>query len=322
MNRRALLGALTGAAVGGCSSGGGAPLRSVVIAGGRPDGVYDQLAQAFAAEIRARWSIPAEVLGSNESIDNLRMVDQGRAHLGFATVDICDVALQGDRPFLGILRVAALAGVYEDHLQIVYSDDTPIERVSDLSQLRVSLGAKDSGTEFIAERLLHHAGADRPIPRRSYLPADNAADEMLAGNLDAFFVMGGLPTTPVARLADRMLAGGRRLRLLSIPTDAQSLWGRYKHLYVQRSIPAGTYGIEGEASTIGVGNVIVIHRDTPPEAAFRLAELLLAAQPSLARAHREARRLDQRTAVATSSIPLHPGALSYYRSVKPFAGPP
>src|SRR5688572_15579401 len=142
MNRRALLGAALGAGaagVAGCSSAGDAPLPKVVIAGGTPDGVYDQLARAFAAEIRARWDIPAEVLPSNESIDNLRMVDQGKAHLGFATVDICDVALQGDQPFRGILSIAALAGVYEDYLQIICDADAPITAISDLAKVRVSL---------------------------------------------------------------------------------------------------------------------------------------------------------------------------------------
>lgn len=322
MNRRALLNAAALGAIGmaGCSPAGEAPLSKVVIAGGIPDGVYDLLARAFAAEIRARWGIPAEVLPSNESIDNLRMVDQGKAHLGFATVDICDVALQGDAPFLGILSIAALAAVYEDYLQIICDATAPISEVSDLAKLRVSLGAEQSGTEFVAERLMHHAGAPGAIPLRSYLSADSAAMEMLAGRLDAFFVMGGLPIAWVSRLADQMRKADRRIRVLSIPTGAQSLRDRYRHLYVQRSIPAGTYGIELESSTIGVGNVIVIHKDAPERTAFRLAELLLAAQPSLAKAHREARRLDQRTAVSTSSIPLHPGALRYYQSAKPFSG--
>ena len=324
MNRRALLGAAftsAAACAAGCSSARGAPLPKVTIAGGTPSGVYYQLGMAFAAEIRARWGIPAEVLTSNESIDNLRMVDQGHAHLGFATVDICDVALQPDLPFTGILRIAALAGVYEDYLQLIVPADLPIVEISDLARFRVSLGAENSGTEFVAERLLHHAGV-KQRPQRTYLTADDAAAEMLAGNLDAFFMMGGLPTLSVSRLAERMLARKRKVRLLSIPTGAESLRSRYKHLYVQRSIPAGTYGMDYEASTIGVGNVIVIHKDASEDAAFRLTELLLAAQPSLAKAHPEARRLDQRTAVSTSSIPLHPGALRYYRSTKPFPGKP
>jgi len=324
MNRRALLGAAVTsvfASTAGCGSTRGAPLAKVIIAGGTPGGVYQQLAEAFAREIEARWSIPAEVLTTNnESSDNLRLVAEGKATIGFATVDLCDVALIGDPPFGGILPVAALAGVYEDYLQIIFSADRPIGQISDLARYRVSLGAEGSGTDFLAGRLLHAAGAGGSIPKRSYWPGDHAAAEMLAGNLDAFFVMGGLPTPSVKMLATKMLEHGMRLRVLSIPMEAEDLRGRFRHIYVHRSIPAGTYGIDKEVSTIGVGNVIVIHRDAPDEAAFRLTELLLASQPALAAAHPEARRLDLRTAVSTFTIPLHDGALRYYRSTKPFPG--
>lgn len=321
MKRRALLGATLAAAASGCTAACAAtfeaPLPKVTIAGGAPGGVYHELAKAFAAEIRRRWRIPADVLPSNESIDNLRMVAQGRADIGFATVDLCELALQGDSPFTGVLQVAALASVYEDYLQIIVSEESRIAQVRDLVRYRVSLGAEDSGAEFVAQRILRAAGlAPGDITKLFHLPADEAATQMRAGNLDAFFVMGGLPTPSVLALAEKMKVG-----VLSIPDEADYLRATTESdLYLSRSIPAGTYGIGSEKSTLGVGNVIVIHKDASDETAFRLTELLLAAKPSLVKAHPEARRLDPRTAVATFRIPLHRGALRYYRETKPYPG--
>jgi uncharacterized protein len=324
MNRRALISAAFASAATcatGCGSTRDAPLSKVTIAGGTHEGVYHRLAQAFASEIEARWRIPAEVLTSNESVDNLRLVSEGKATIGFATVDICDLALQGDPPFDGVLPVAALAGVYEDYLQIIYAADRPINKISDLAKYHVSLGPEKSGTGYLAARLVLAAGVkEAMITNRSFWPADHAAAEMAAGNLDAFFMMGGLPTPLVQTLADRMRARGSKIKVLSIPDEAKILLDRYRHVYLQRSIPIGTYGIERAASTVGVGNVIVIHQHAPADVAFRLTELLLACQPKLADAHPEARRLDPRTAVSTFTIPLHPGALRYYRSTKPFPG--
>jgi len=315
VNRRALFGAAL-ASVTGCGSNGRSPLHSVKIAAGTPQGVYHELAKAFAAEIRSRWRIPADVLTSNESIDNLRMVAEGHADIGFATVDICDLALQGDWPFSGVLPIAALAGLYEDYLQIIIADSGQIAQLRDLRNRRVSLGGEKSGTEFVADRILRTVGLDQnKITSVYHLPADVAAIQMLAGSLDAFFVMGGLPTLSVQDLAGRM-----KVRLLSIPDEAGYVRDDYRQIYLLRSIPSGTYGMDREISTIGVGNVMVIHKDAPDETAFRLTELLLASKQALVRAHPEALRLGPRTAVATFKIPLHQGALRYYRETKPFLG--
>ena len=318
MNRRALLGAALAstALAAGCGSGRRAPLSSVTIAAGTPGGVYHELAKAFAIEIRGRWGIPAEVLATNESVDNVRLVAQGKADIGFATVDICDLALQSDSPFTGVMPIAALAGLYEDYLQIVVSGSSQIARVSDLATRRVSLGAEKSGTEFVAERILRTVGLEQgKISSPQHLPADVAAIQMLAGSLDAFFLLGGVPTPSVKDLADRM-----KVRLLSIPDEAVYVRDDYRQIYLLRSIPAGTYGMDSEISTIGVGNVIVIHKDAAEETAFRLTELLLASKQGLGNAHPEALRLDPRSAVSTFKIPLHEGALRYYRSTKPFLG--
>jgi TRAP transporter TAXI family solute receptor len=319
VNRRALLGAAlagtTAAVTAGCGSSRDAPLRSVTIAAGTPGGVYHELANAFARQIRDRWHIPAEVLITNESIGSVRSVSEGKADIGFATVDICDLALQADEPFLGVMPIAALAGLYEDYLQIVVSDDSQIVRVSDLARHRVSLGTENSGTKFVAGRILLNGGVVEQDLTRYDLSTDAAAVQMQAGNLDAFFLLGGVPTPAVVELA-----GNMKVRLLSIPDEASQLRDTYRQSYLLRSIPAGMYGADREVSTIGVANLIVIHKDAPEDVAFRLTELLLASKEVLAKTHSQALRLDPRSAVSTFKIPLHEGALRYYRSAKPFLG--
>lgn len=317
MRRRALLCAafaLPGAAT-GCSTGRDAPLPNLTIAGGTPGGVYNELATALAAEVGRRWRIQTGVLPSNESVDNLRLVAEGKAHIGFATVDLCDLALQGDSPFTAVLPVVALAGVYEDYFHLVVAEDSGIQQVAELAKRRVSLGPHESGTAVLATRVLRSAGlTTSSLGQLLELPPQEAATRMLAGNLDAFCVMGGLPTGTVSDLADRM-----KVRVLSIPDEETFPSGAYSDLYLRRSIPSGMYGKNAEVATRGVGNVLVVHRDMPDDTAFRLTELLFEAKPSLVKAHPEAHRLAPRTAVATFTIPLHRGALRYYRAAKPFS---
>ena len=91
----------------------------------------------------------------------------------------------------------------------------------------------------------------------------------------------------------------------------------YGDFYTERSIPATMYGLGRETATIGVPNFLVVREDMPEATAYALTRLLFTAKPTLVAAHPEALHLDQRAALDTFPLRLHPGAARYYREAKP-----
>jgi uncharacterized protein len=302
----ALLLLLAGSA---CTAGQpAAPDRLVIAAGGRED-VYRTLADALGQAAHDAWSASVEVLPSQGPEENLHLVADGQADVGFATVDVAASALSGEDPFEVALQIDALARLYDDYLQVVTLAGSDIEQLAELADRSVSIGT--SGTDIVANRVLAAAGVE---PRERYDYGPGASAEALAsGEIDAFFVASGLPTQVVSELA----GPAARIRLLSMPGVVEELQSQYGEYYQRGSIPAGTYGLEAEVATVTVGTVLVVRRDLPAEFAYRLTELLFDAKPELVAAHEEARRLDHRSAVATFPIGLHPGAQRYYRATKP-----
>jgi uncharacterized protein len=291
-----------------CSAGQPAAPDQLVIAAGGPEDAYRKLADALGQAAREAWSASVEVLPSRGPEDNLHLVADGRADVGFATVDVAASALSGEDPFEVALQIEALAHLYDDYLQVVTLASSDIEQVADLAQRRVSIGT--SGTDIVANRVLAAAGVE-PRERYDYGPVASA-QALASGEIDAFFVASGLPTQVVSDLA-----GPAPIRLLSMPGVVEELQSQYGEYYQRGSIPAGTYGPEAEVATVTVGTVLVVRRDLPAEFAYRLTELLFDAKPELVAAHEGARRLDHRSAVATFPIGLHPGAQRYYRATKP-----
>jgi uncharacterized protein len=291
---------------------GGAPsekLDHLVIATGEKGDIYDRLGHALADASSA----DAEVVNTAGSVENLRLVAAGKADVAFATVDTVQVAMDGDPPFDNALQVVTLARLYDDYLQIVVAADNRIEQVSDLVDLPVSIGLKDSGTEVVAARAMEAAGHDIGSVRQRQLSPSRSADALRSGEIMAFFVTGGLPTPAVATLAAQ-----KQIRVLPITDEMDELQER--EYYLPRSITPGTYpGQEDEVPTIGIPNVLVVRRDMPDGVAYRLTELLFSAKRKLVEAHGEARRLDRRAALATFPVPLHPGAQKYYRDSKVMA---
>ncbi|MFC5183405.1 TAXI family TRAP transporter solute-binding subunit [Actinomadura harenae] len=314
MRRRTLLAGLL-AGVPSVASGcrpDGTPLPPVVIATGGGGGVYRALGEAFAAALHDRWKVRATVLTTAASIENLHLLATGRADLAFTTVDAAAVTTTEVR---GEGRIAALAGLYDDYLQIVVRADASIATVADLRGRRVSTGAAGSGTEIAAGRVLAAAGVRGPgAIVRSRLPASASGDALRAGRIDAFFFAGGLPTPAVADLARTV-----RVRLLPVGSLVAGLQRSFGEVYLARSIPAGTYGLGREVPAVAIPNVLVVRADMPSAEARELTALLFASKPRLAAVHAQARRLDRRAALATYPLPLHPGAARYFREAKPWA---
>jgi TRAP transporter TAXI family solute receptor len=299
-----------------CDRDPAAPVERIVIATGGTGSPYEALGRAFADAVRDRWGAKVEVRTTAGSVENLDLVGAGTADVGFATVDAARSATQGDAPFHGAQPIVALAGLYEDYLHIVSRADTNIHQISDLTNLDVSIGPKGSGTDILAQRVIEAGGHDLEDFTERYLSATESADEMLAGRLHAFFVVGGLPMPAVDALARRL-----PIRLMSLREEVGKLQERYGEYYLGRAIPPGTYGLRDEVSTIGVPNVLVVRRQMPEPVAYALTQLLFDAKARLVAAHPEARRLGERSALATYPVPLHPGATRYYRENKPMAQP-
>jgi uncharacterized protein len=307
---------LTASAAAGCDGGPDSGLDHLVIATGEQGDVYSLLGQALAGAARDRLAVDAQVLNTAGSLENLRMVADGRADVGFATVDLVKLAVDGDAPFAGALPLVTLARLYDDYLQIVLRADSGIAQISDLTNLAVSIGAVNSGTDVVVSRVLEAGGHDLPdIDARRLSPA-RSAEALRSGDISAFFVTGGLPTPAVARLAEQ-----GPIRLLSIPGEVGELQAQFGEYYLVRSVTRGTYGLTDEIATLGIPTVLVVRRDMPDEIAYQLTKLLFAAKQRLVDAHEEARRLDRRSALATFPVTLHPGAVRYYRDAKVMAAP-
>jgi TRAP transporter TAXI family solute receptor len=294
----------------GCQPAPAPKRRELRIATGGQGGVYYVYGQGIAEAVRRDLpELTATVLPTGASVENLRMVAAGTAELGFALADSAAAAVTGQPPFGAALAVTALARLYENYLHVVALDGGPVQRLADLAGRTASLGAPGSGTELIAGRVLATAGVRPAADLR--LGVDDSARALLDGRLDAFFFSGGLPTAAISTLARAV-----PIRLLDVGDLVTGLRRGYGELYAERTIPASTYGLDGPVGTVGVANYLVVAALFDADVAYRLTRLLFDRRELLAAAHPEARRLDRWAAIGTYPVPLHPGAIRYYREVK------
>lgn len=278
---------------------------------GLPGGVYHSYG-AGLAEVTRDTATPVTALETPASVANLRMVAGGQVDAGFTLADVAALAVAGEAPFTEPLPVQAIARLYDNHTHLVVRAPTPYQQIEDLAGTTVSVGAPDSGTELVAERLLALAGLGEDsgvsVVR---LGLEESAAALQEGQIEAFFWSGGIPTGAVSALAAQT-----PIRLLDLAAYVPVISTAHGDYFTELPVPAGTYpGVPG-IRTIGVPSLLVVNAAMPEPVAHDFTASLFQSRDELARIHPVALQLTPRSAIATLPVPLHPGASRYFEEIK------
>lgn len=281
----------------------------LTIAAGSPVGVYHKLSTALADAWTRDPGIPrAQVAITAGSVDNLDRLRNNQAQVGFSAADAAEEKQKDDAAH----KLYALARMHDDYLQVVVRADLSVTKLADLKGLRVSVGARDSGVKLIAERLLESAdiSPERDL-KTHYMDLTTSTEAIGSGALDAFFWSGGVPTDAVTDVAKTV-----RLKLLDLSDVLPKLRETYQ-VYGSATLPASAYQLEGgPVVTLVVRNFLLVNDTMSDDVAEALVRGLFQAQPALVAASPVARTIEVRSAIETTPIELHPGAMRYYRDVK------
>lgn len=306
------VGAVVSVAEGPNGPGAQADERNLVIAGGGTSGVYYHYADALAAVSVDQLGVRAAVAETGGSVENLEMVADGEAVMGFSAADAAADAVGGQAGFEEPLPIEAVARVYDDFVHLVVAEGSDIESVSDITGRQVSLGAPGSGTAVIAFRLLATAEVGLDEVDDARLGIDDSIQAFRDGEIEAFFWSGGLTTPGLHTLADDV-----PIDLVPLGDLVDHVSERYGHVYRHAIIPRGTYGVEEDVAAMAVPNYLVTHADEDPALIHDLLDVAFSERADLSRRVTAVGQLDRRRAIFTEPVDLHPGALQYYREAKP-----
>jgi len=311
--RALLLSALLGYTAAGCSPAGERP-RFLSVATGGTGGVYYPYGGAIAKVLNDHLpGVRATAEVTAASVDNLKLLADGRADVAFTLADTLADAVAGRDAFDGRpVPAASLAVLYANYTHLVTLAPLGIGSIADLRGRTISTGSPGSGTEIIAARLLRAAGLDPETDvRRQALGVSESVSALKDGKVAAFFWSGGIPTAAVQDLAH---TPGMAIRLVPTADLLPVLQRDHGDLYFPLEVPAAAYrGLDGPVAVVGVANVLVVSDAMPEDLAYDITRLLFEHQRELAAVHPEAAKLSLETAPAASPAPFHPGAVRLYR---------
>ena len=285
----------------------------ISIATGGTGGVYYPYGGGLAKVLNENLpGIRASAEVTAASVDNLKLIRDGKADIAFALADTVADAVNGRGAFDGSsVPAVSLAVLYSNYTHLVTLASSGISSVAGLRGRTVSTGSPGSGTDVIAFRVLRAAGLnpDTDLTRQG-LGASESAGALKDGKVHAFFWSGGLPTAAVQDLAH---SPGVTIRMVPTGDLVPALQRDHGPLYFRLEVPAKAYpGVDAPVSVVGVANVLVVNRAMPEQLAYDITRVLFEKQSELAAIHPEARKLSLDTATKGSPADFHPGALRYY----------
>jgi hypothetical protein len=292
------------------ASAAGAQQFVNILTGGT-SGVYYPLGVAIGKIFSDKLpDVKTQVQATKASVENLILLQQGRGEIAFALGDSLKAAWDGNEEagFKAKLdKLRTIGAIYPNYIQIVATADSGIKTLADLKGKSLSVGAPKSGTELNSRAILAAAGLSyKDLGKVEYLPFAESVDLMKNRQLDATLQSAGLG---VASLKD--LSTSVDIVVVSVPKEVVDKIGPP---FTAVTIPANTYtGQEKDVPTAAVINYLVTSTAVSDDLAYQMTKLIFESLPELANAHVAGKEIKLATAAIGSPIPLHPGAIRYYR---------
>jgi TRAP transporter TAXI family solute receptor len=288
--------------------------RTMAIGTGGTGGVYYPLGGGLANLLSKNLpNVQATAQVTGGSVDNLKLIGSGQSEIGFSMADAALDALNGEDKFKGgKVNLRTLMVLYPNIMHVVTIEGTGIEKMADLKGKRISTGSGGSATEVMAFRVIEAAGLDKDKDmKRERLGVAESVNALKDRKIDAFFWVGGLPTSAVTDLG---ATPGVKIKLIDHTDVLDAMNKKYHNLYAASTIKAGTYpGQDKDNKVTAVWNILVTDDKMKDEDAYNIVKLIVDKKADLVAVHKEANSFTVENQVkANSPVPWHPGAVKFF----------
>ena len=166
-----------------------APPRTITISAGNIHGAYYSFARKYQDEL-AKESIELKVLESSGSRQNIERLLNNE-------VDIAVV--QGGTAYSDE-HLLSLGSLYYEPISLFYRKDLSLDRLSDFSGLKISIGVQGSGTHMLATQLFAINHVNSVNTQFELLPPDVSLNKLQKGEIDAVFFVSSIHTPIIQTL--------------------------------------------------------------------------------------------------------------------------
>jgi TRAP transporter TAXI family solute receptor len=289
----------------------------VTLATGVPGGIYHPVGNAICRLfnlVDENQATPCVALGSDGSVANMYRLEAGEATFALSQTDVVYAAFHGEGPFAAAgpnpnLRI--LISLYPEIFTVVARADGRIVDFADLLGKQVGIGRSGGGYTFTRDVVLRSHGLSMTDSTRVLELGPAEQNHALCNNeVDAIIFEAGHPNGLTQEVTTNCRT--RLVRVVGPPIDR--LLAVNPH-YIAAVVPGGMYaGNPNDVPTIGTQAIVVTTADLADDLAYAMVRAVFENLADFRRLHPALGKLNAQEMVPSKTvIPIHPGALRYFR---------
>ncbi len=269
---------------------------------GPEDSSYRHHAEKYK-NIIERFGVKVIVLPSHGALDNLEQLANPKVNADVAFVQ------GGLTDGVDTSHLFSLGSVFAQPLMVYYHKSEPVEVLSQLKGKRLAIGPEGSGARSLALKLLKANDMDGPPTVLLDLVGEEAANELIAGKIDAAFMMGDSATPAIMRKL-------RKIDDIEIANFRQADGYLRKFRFLSKlTLPEGAYDLGKDEppktlSLVGPTVELVARNNLHPA----LSDLLIGAAREVHGGPGLFRNAGEYPAPLARDFPISPDAERYYKS--------
>ena len=289
----------------------------ITIGTGGQTGVYYVVGQSLCRLVNRGTSdhnIRCNAPSSGGSVANVNAIRGGEMDMGVVQSDIQYKAYEGVENFADagpFTDMRAMFALHGEPLTIVARADANIKHVKDLKGKRFNIGNPGSGQRDTMDVVMNALGwTIRDFALASQLSASEQAAALGDNNIDAMVYVAGHPNGSIQEATTTVDS-------VIVAVDGEEIDGIIEEhpYYAKATIPGGMYrGNDEPVNTFGVRATMVTSAKVPEETVYQTVKAVFDNFDRFKRLHPAFADLNEQEMISESlSIPLHDGAVRYYK---------
>jgi TRAP transporter TAXI family solute receptor len=253
----------------------------------------------------------ASAEASGASLENIRNLSQGNVDWAISQNEVAFMAYNGLDKYEGkeVKSLRSLFGTILSWAQIFTAADSGINSVKDFKGKRIGVGAPGSGGERVAQKVLSYYGLTYKDVKAEFMSNPEMVSALKDGTLDAFVI-----THPLKSAALLDLTTSFRVKMIPVADDG--FYQKYP-FFTKREVPAGVYRNVDMPVATPTSRIVMYtstKADLSTDDVYALLKGIWENAESWVNTHPAVKKYTSlKDAVKGLSVPLHPGAVKYYR---------
>ncbi len=276
-----------------------------------PGGTYYVYGEGLAKILTRALDLPVMRQPTEGPVQNIELMEAGEAKLGFVTIGIALQAWNASGIWAGRKPARAMRAIFpmfDTPFHVMVLQESGIRSFADMAGKRVGAGPRGGTAATYAPDFFKALNVPASFVYGEW--AELAA-QVHGKTLDVLFVGAGVPFPSFIELEAK-----DKVRYIPLgPEQIAALRLAMPELTPSR-IPAGTYpSLLRHYATLGLYNFAVAHADLPNDLVYNVVRAVFENHEEMMEAHAAAAATVPANIERNSFLPLHPGAIRYYRQI-------